>query len=380
MTEATPDERWMDRALGEALKGHPSPNPHVGALVVKDGALVGVGHHERAGGAHAEVVALRQAGPSSQGGTLYCTLEPCNHYGRTPPCTDAIIAAGIRRVVIGCTDPANHVPGGLEKMRANGIEVRVGVREHASNRVIADFSRHIRTGLPYIVLKAAVTLDGRIATRGGASKWITSDAARTEAHRQRDRADAVVVGVGTLIADDPALTVRRVPGRSPPRVVLDSTLRTPVTARIFEDPAEVRIYHGPDALPARRRALSAAGAALVQVAHRDGLLDLDEVFRDLGGQGWMRVLVEGGGRLHGSLLARRAAQWASIFVAPMILGDREALPVADAGRLDSMAKAYRIHRPDVRLLPPDILIEGELAYPDRERSAEGGAEGNRSPT
>ena len=189
----TADERWMERALAEARRGRTAPNPHVGAAIVKDGELVAVGHHERAGEAHAEVNALRAAGERARGATLYCTLEPCNHHGRTPPCTDAILGAGVARVVIGCTDPAHHgETSGVARLRAAGVEVTIGVCEAAAREVIEDFACLVHLGRPLVVLKAAVTLDGRLATRSGDSKWITGEAARTEAHRLRDRADVRV--------------------------------------------------------------------------------------------------------------------------------------------------------------------------------------------
>ncbi|HSO31515.1 MAG TPA: bifunctional diaminohydroxyphosphoribosylaminopyrimidine deaminase/5-amino-6-(5-phosphoribosylamino)uracil reductase RibD, partial [Labilithrix sp.] len=198
------DERWMDVALTQAKNGKPSPNPNVGAAVVKDGELVATAFHEKAGGDHAEVAALRTAGDKSKGASLYVTLEPCNHHGRTPPCTAEIIASKVARVVVGTRDPNPHVEGmGIEKLRAAGIEVVVGVREEKARATIAPWSKHITVGLPYVSLKLALSLDGRIATRTGESKWVTGPDARAKVHLLRAKSDAIAIGIGTALADDP---------------------------------------------------------------------------------------------------------------------------------------------------------------------------------
>ena len=234
------DERWMDSALGLARGGKPSPNPHVGAVVVRDGQLVAGGHHERAGEDHAEIAALRAAGDRAKGASLFVTLEPCNHVGRTPPCTDAIIAAKVARVVIGCKDPNPHVAGGgVDKLRAAGIEVVLGVREPQAGAVIAPWSKFVTLGLPYVSLKLALSLDGRIATRTGSSKWVTGADARARVHVLRARHDAIAIGIGTALADDPRLTVRETPGSSPVRVVFDTKLRLPLHSRLVASTSEV---------------------------------------------------------------------------------------------------------------------------------------------
>ncbi len=361
MSQDALDERMMALAIEQARRGRPSPNPHVGAVIADGERVVALGHHERAGHDHAEVVALKQAGDAASGATLYCTLEPCNHFGRTPPCTDAILRAGLRRVVIGCADPAPHVPGAQRKLREAGTEVRLGVRERECRALVADFARHIRTGLPYVVLKAAVTLGGRIAARTGDSRWITGEAARREAHRMRDRADAVLVGIGTVLADDPALTVRHVEGRDPVRVVLDSALRTPATAAVLRPSAPVWIVHGPAASAERRAELGAAGATLIEVGHdAQGGLDLDQAVRALARRHVVRVLAEGGAKVHGALLRAGLAQRAAIFVAPRLLGDPAALPLADAGPVARIADGWRLADVEVRTLGDDVLFEGEL--------------------
>ena len=357
------DRELMKVALRAGRRGRPSPNPHVGAVVARGDRVIATGYHRRAGEAHAEVSALSRAGKKARGATLYVTLEPCNHFGRTPPCTDAIVEAGIARVVVGYRDPAPHVPGSARKLRRAGIEVTVGVLEEEARALVADFEKHITTGLPFVTLKAAVTLDGRIATRTGDSKWITGERARREAHRLRDRSDAVLVGVGTVLADDPALTVRHVRGRDPLRVVLDTRLRTPASAKLLTQRSRSRtlLIHGPSAPRKRRKALAHAGAELLEVREgKDGRVDLSAALRELGRRDVVRLLVEGGARVHGAFLDAGLADRAAVFVAPLIIGDRDAPPMALGRGRDRIAGAFRIASPSVRRLGDDVAIEGDL--------------------
>jgi diaminohydroxyphosphoribosylaminopyrimidine deaminase/5-amino-6-(5-phosphoribosylamino)uracil reductase len=352
----------MGRAIVEGRRGHPSPNPHVGAAIVRDGQVVSIGHHHEAGGAHAEVDAIRRASGPVTGATLYVTLEPCNHHGRTGPCTEAIIDAGIARVVIGCRDPAPHVPGAIDRLVQAGIVVDVGVLEQECTGLVADFAKHIQSGLPFVTLKAAVTLDGKIATRTGDSKWITGEAARTEAHRLRAASDAILVGVGTVLADDPELTVRHVDGRSPVRVVLDADLRTPPTAAVLggQSDAATLIAHAPDADPARADALRKAGAELLAVSRHDRGVDLAETLEKLGARDVVRLLVEGGARVHGTFLDLGLADRAAIFVAPKIVGDARALSFAAGSGVDSIGNSWQLVRTEARALGPDWLITGDF--------------------
>ena len=352
------DERLMARAIEEAKRGRPSPNPHVGAVVANAaGEILGCGHHERAGEAHAEVAAIADAS-ETRGHTIYVTMEPCNHHGRTPPCTEAVIEAGIARVVLGARDPAPHVPGSIEKMRAAGIEVTLGVLEKECDALIADFAKHIQTGLPYVTLKAAVTLDGRMATRTGDSKWITGEEARTEAHRMRDGSDAVMVGIGTVLADDPALTVRHVEGIDPLRVVLDATLRTPLDAKLAT--AGTIVMHAAGADATRAKALRAKGCELIEVALAGEHLDLGAVLKELGSREIVRLLVEGGPTLHAALLDGGHADHAAIFVAPKILGDASAPAFAGGRGVDAIAEAWTLRDTTTQQLGADVLIEGAL--------------------
>ena len=354
----------MELAVTEAKRGHPSPNPRVGAVIVRDGRVVSVGHHAKVGAAHAEVDAIQKAGGSVEGTTLYVTLEPCNHHGRTGPCTEAIVEAGIARVVIGCRDPAPHVAGAIDRLKSAGVEVEVGLMEQECTALVADFAKHIRTGLPFVTLKAAVTLDGKIATRTGDSKWITGHEARTETHRMRDESDAILVGIGTVLSDDPALTVRHTEGRDPVRVVLDADLRTPPTAAVVDQAnasgAGALIFHAPDADAARGRALVGPGVELIPVPRHARGVDLVEVLRALGERGVVRLLVEGGAHVHGTFLDLGLADRAAIFIAPRIVGDTDAISFAAGSGVESIEHTWRLVRTRVQSLGPDWLVCGDF--------------------
>lgn len=366
---AADDRRFMKMALREGAKGRPSPNPHVGAVIVVDGEVVGRGHHRRAGEAHAEVNALASAGDAARGACLYVTLEPCNHQGRTGPCTEAILAAGIRRVVIGCLDPAEHGDAGAERLRSAGLEVEVGVSRDESELLVADFAKHVSTGLPWVTLKAAVTLDGKMASRTGNSKWITGERSRREAHRLRDRSDAIMVGVETILADDPSLNVRMVRGQDPLRVILDTNLRTPPHAGILDldSSRPTLIFHGPSVSMEERRLRVRPGVVLIETPVVEERVDLEEVLRELGRRDVVRLLVEGGGTLHGALLDADLADAAAVFVAPVIVGDGQACSFAAGRGVDSIEAAYRIRSPKSRRLGEDILFTGRLFKPAPSR-------------
>ena len=362
MSEAE-DLRFMALALRLAERGRTSPNPHVGAVLVRDGAVIATGYHHRAGQAHAEVDALRKLGGRADGATLYVTLEPCNHHGRTGPCSEAVVAAGIRRVVIGCEDRVPGHDGGAARLREAGIEVVVGVRRGEAEALVADFYKRTLAGLPYVTLKAAVTLDGRMATRTGDSRWITGEAARKHAHRMRDRSDAIMVGVGTVLADDPELTVRHVKGRDPVRVVLDSALLTPASAKVVQQApggTPTLIFHAPEADPTRREALTRAGAEPIEVARGEQGLSLEAVLRELARRDVTRLLVEGGPTLHGALIDGGFVDRVAVFVAPRVLNDAGALPLSIGRPRERMMEALALKDVVTRRLGDDVLIEGRV--------------------
>jgi diaminohydroxyphosphoribosylaminopyrimidine deaminase / 5-amino-6-(5-phosphoribosylamino)uracil reductase len=328
----------MRHALAEAElgRGRTHPNPIVGALVVSRGKVIAAGHHEKAGGPHAEVVALRKAGERARGADLYVTLEPCNHHGRTPPCTEAILASGVRRVVVGSVDPNPLVHGrGIRRLRAAGLPVEVGVLRDACDATNEMWFKYITRKLPWVMLKAAVTLDGKMATRAGDARWVSGRESRMLVHVLRDEMDAVLIGVGTALADDPRLTsrlpstrgrsvTRGVPPRDPVRVVVDSTARLPATARLFRQRsgAPTLVACTLRAPPARVKALQRAGAEIVRCrADRAGRVDLKDLLRRLAGRGITSVLVEGGARIHGSFLSRKLWDELYLFIAPRVAGE-----------------------------------------------------------
>jgi diaminohydroxyphosphoribosylaminopyrimidine deaminase / 5-amino-6-(5-phosphoribosylamino)uracil reductase len=321
------DERWMMRAVAAARAGVGStyPNPCVGAVLVRRGAVVGVGRSAATGGPHAEVVALRRAGARARGATMYVTLEPCSHVGRTGPCTEAIVAAGVSRVVVGVVDPAPHANRkGLKRLRRRGIEVDLGVSADACRDLHEHYLHHIESGTPFVTLKVASSLDGRVATASGDSRWITCAASRNLVHRLRAEHHAVAVGVETVLLDDPALTVRTVRGTDPVPVVFDTGLRlggVRSSGIAVLRPGTV-VLHGARA-PARAvDRLARLGVETVQVRTQgDGRLDVRDALHELGRRSIRSVLVEGGGRLLGSFVAASAWQRFYWFSAPSFLGD-----------------------------------------------------------
>lgn len=357
----------MARAAAESRRGAPSPNPPVGACVVSGGAIVGVGHHQRAGEDHAEVVALRDAGDRARGATVFVTLEPCNHHGRTAPCTEALLRAGVARVVFALADPNPHVRGhGRDALRAAGVVVEQGFEPDAqrdAEHVIAPWLRYITSGRAHVTLKAAMSLDGSIATRGGESRWITSPEARRDGHRLRACCDAVLVGSGTVRADDPRLTVRDVPSeRAPVRVVVSRDARLPpgaqlvVTAR--EVPTWVLCAAGAD--EGRRRELSAAGVRVIALPPGDGgAVDLAVGLRALASEGVVSVLCEGGGALHGRLRDAGLVDRVVCYVAPMLMGGGGLRAVGGAGA-EGLSDVTRLRDWAVRPVGPDLRIEAEV--------------------
>ncbi len=367
---ATPDdEAWMDRALEIGRSGRPSPNPHVGAVLVKGKKVLAEAFHERAGDDHAEIAALKLAGDKAKGSTLYVTLEPCNHQGRTPPCTDAVIAAKVARVVVGCRDPNPHVEGGgIDRLREAGVEVVLGVRGAAAQALILPWSKHVTVGLPYVSLKLGLSLDGRIATRTGASKWVTGPEARAIVHALRARHDAVAVGIGTALSDDPRLTVRDAPGTSPVRVVFDTKLRLPPHSRLVETASEVPtwVMCSADAPSTNESALVERGVEILRApSAAEGRLDATAALKLLAAKGVVTLMVEGGAELAGSILAARLADELHAFIAPILLGPRGRPGAVDWAGPDTPEDAPRIGNPHWELCGQDAYVRGTLQFSER---------------
>jgi diaminohydroxyphosphoribosylaminopyrimidine deaminase/5-amino-6-(5-phosphoribosylamino)uracil reductase len=341
----------MRRALALAKRGsgRTAPNPMVGALIVREGAVLSEGWHVSLGQSHGETAALAQLEGSALGATMFVNLEPCCHHGRTPPCTDAVIASGIANVVVGTVDPDPRVSGrGIALMRAAGIHVSVGIEEAACRALNGGYFKRASTGLPRVWLKAGCTLDGRIADASGASQWITGPQARSHAHRLRDRFDAVMVGSGTLIADDPSLNTRVEHGRDALPVLLDSRLRCPAGAKVLTAGRRPRIYC---ALDAPERDLP---ADIVRVPRARGGLDLGSVLRDLAGCGVLDVLVEGGGQVHRALLADELADRLLLFIAPKVLAGG---PGFVGGEPLSLGGAFDFQLLQVERFGQDLMLD-----------------------
>lgn len=362
------DAQWMNRALdlAEQALGRTAPNPAVGAVVVRDGAVLGEGWTRPAGGRHAEVVALQDCaahGADPQGATMYVTLEPCCHHGRTPPCTDAILAAGVRRVVVGVLDPFPAMQGkGLQQLRDAGVEVELGVDEARCMRQILGFARSVSWGLPEVTSKAAVSADGHIATAQGESQWITGPQARQDGHHLRARHDAILVGIHTVLADDPRLTTRlpsdatQASPLDPVPVVLDTHLRCPDAARLLGSSRRAVLVCGPDA-PAR----TFDHADVVRVAlGSDGRVDAEAALRALAERGLHRVLVEGGGEVHRSLFDAGLVDTLHLYVAGVLVpGGR---PWMGGGPLGALADAVRLTLQEVHRLGGDVRLTYHLGH------------------
>ncbi|MDD2454711.1 MAG: bifunctional diaminohydroxyphosphoribosylaminopyrimidine deaminase/5-amino-6-(5-phosphoribosylamino)uracil reductase RibD [Kiritimatiellae bacterium] len=355
------DRKWMRRAIALARlgEGHTRPNPPVGAVVVKNGRKLGEGRHCRAGLAHAEVEALNACRGPVKGATMYVTLEPCSTHGRTPPCTDRILEAGIARVAVGCHDPnARHRGRGIAVLAARGVEVTDGVLEAEARELILPFAKHITTGTPFLSVKLAMTLDGRIADRKHQAKWITGETARAEVQRMRKRADAVMVGAGTVCADDPSLLCRLPDSGDLIRVVVDATGRTPAGARVYTDSAADRTIVATTARGAARKgkAWTRRGARVWTFApDSTGRVPLRKLMKKLGREGYLHVLCEGGGTLAGGLNDAGLVDEFAIFYAPAVLGDARAVSGL-AGQGSLLSRMTRGKIASVRHFGEDLLI------------------------
>lgn len=358
-------EKMMRRALALARRGvgKTAPNPAVGCVIVRDRAVVGEGWHRKAGTPHAEVHALRQAGERARGADVYVTLEPCSHHGRTPPCADALVEAGVGRVFIGMVDPNPRVCGsGIGKLRTAGIEVTTGILEDACRRINEPFMKHVTTGLPFVILKSAMTMDGKTATATGDSKWITCEESRRYVHKLRAMVDAIMVGVGTVIADDPQLTARLPRGRDPLRVVVDSTLRAPLDARVLrlDSPAPTLVATVSDD-GERTAALESLGVEVLRCREREGRVDLRDLLARLGERGVQSVLLEGGREVAGEALREGLIDKFILFYAPKLLGGADGFGLFAGQSADRMDGCRGLGRINVRRFGDDVMIE---AYPE----------------
>lgn len=354
---ADADSQWMAHALRLAARGlyGTSPNPRVGCVLVKDGEMVGEGWHARAGEPHAEVHALHMAGARAHGATAYVTLEPCSHHGRTPPCADALIAAGVVRVVAAMQDPNPLVAGqGLERLRKAGIKVEFGLMEAAARELNIGFVARMTRGMPWVRSKIAASLDGRTALDNGSSKWITGESARQDVQHWRARACVILTGIGTVLADDPQLNVRGIDTpRQPLRAVVDSGLRLPPDAQLLRQRGLLVYTAAED--PAKAAMLEQAGAEVRVLAGADGQVDLQAVLRDLAVRGVNEVLVEAGSKLNGRLLNLQLVDELVLYLAPQFLGDR-GRGMAALGELTRLEQRIELQWQDVRHVGDDLRV------------------------
>ncbi|MDP8266014.1 MAG: bifunctional diaminohydroxyphosphoribosylaminopyrimidine deaminase/5-amino-6-(5-phosphoribosylamino)uracil reductase RibD [Candidatus Aceula meridiana] len=362
---STQDSQFMYLALELALKakGKTSPNPLVGAVVVKNNKIVGQGYHRRCGVAHAESVALKQAGMEARGATLYVTLEPCGHFGRTPPCVDSIIANSIREVIVGTKDP-NPVNNGksILKLRRAGIKVKVGCLKEDLEKINEPFFKHIAKKMPFVVVKCAQTLDGKIATAQGHSRWITSSGTRDISHKLRDDFDAILVGINTVLKDNPYLNAKSQAKRLK-KIIVDSTLKIPLRGNLYKNTkaSDIIVATTKKASSQKLNKLVKKGACVLVCPSKNGQVDLKVLFKKLAQKEILSLLVEGGAKVIGSVLAQKLADKIWIFVAPKIIGDQSALSAIDGLGTQNVNKAISLERIQIYPLAKDFLIEGYIA-------------------
>lgn len=351
--------------LAKKACGRTSPNPMVGVILVKDGKVVGKGYHKKAGEPHAEIIAIKAAGDLSRGADLYVNLEPCSHYGRTPPCADAVIKAGIKKVFIAIKDPNPEVAGrGIARLIDAGIKVECGILEDEALILNETFIKHITTGMPFVTLKAASSLDGRIATRTGDSKWITGEASRLHVHKMRDKVDAIMVGIGTVEIDDPSLSSRlpNKKGRNPVRVIVDEELRISLSAKVInlEDKDSLIIATTEMAPTQKIKKLKSLGAKILVFKSVNKMVPMKELMKELGTIGITSLLIEGGSEIHASALREGIADKLAIFYAPKIIGGVSSIPVVGGRGAKSLSDAIELDRLTTRSFDSDILVEGYI--------------------
>ena len=359
----------MKEALGLAKRGLglTSPNPPVGCVIVRSGKVIGRGYHRRAGLPHAEIEALRRCKKNTRGADMYVTLEPCNHHGRTPPCTEAIIDAGIKRVFVGMKDPNPLVSGrGIRRLESSRIEVITGILEENCRALLEPYIKFVKEKRPFVTLKLASSLDGRIATSTGESRWITGEDSRRFVHRLRSRVDCVMVGGGTVVKDDPELTVRLARGRNPARAVVDSTLSVPPGARILASAREgpTIFFTTRRSSKKKRKDLEEKGAEVVLVPASEDGVDLKRVMEEFYRRGMVSILIEGGGRLAASAIRAGVVDRVLFFISPCILGG-DAMPAVSELHVKRLGEAPFLRDVKTKRFSRDLLVEGRLIFPDR---------------
>lgn len=361
------DVHFMQMALDLARKGQgfTSPNPLVGAVVVKDGLVVGSGYHQAAGKPHAEVNAIDDAGDAASGATIYVNLEPCNHTGRTPPCTHKIIQSGIRRVVVAMKDPNPDVTGGgIDYLKAEGLQVSLGVCQREAQRLNEVFIKFINTRRPFVILKCAATLDGRIATRSGDSKWITNEQSRSHAHYLRHCVDGILVGINTVKADNPSLTTRLVngPAVDPVRIILDTRLSIPPDARVLrlDSDSDTILVVGKEIDSQKRSAIEKRGVRILEAPLEGGRISMAKLMEQLGEMGITSLLIEGGGRVIASALHSGIVDKIAFFYAPKILGGDDGIPICRGKGPATMKDSIAVKNISVRRFGDDVMVEGYI--------------------
>ncbi len=358
----------MKKTIELALKakGRTSPNPMVGALVVKDEKVIASGYHKKAGTPHAEVIALNKAASSARGATLYVNLEPCCHIEkRTPPCTKAIIESRIKRVVVGTLDPNPKVSGkGIDELRHSGIRVDVGVMEEEAKRLNMAFIKYITQSMPFVIMKVAQSLDGKIATASGESRWITGEKSRLMAHRLRNEVDAVMVGIGTVLKDDPALTTRIPDGRDPYRVIVDSSLRIPLSAKALIEPSKVIIAVTERAPQDKRDVLKEMGVDIIILKHEDGEVPLKSLMRELAKREILTLMIEGGSSINASALREGIVDKAMFFISSKIIGGKHSIASVGGIGPETLRDVVTLSDLKIRRIAEDVLIEGYTPFFD----------------
>jgi len=361
------DKSFMEIALELAVKGQgfTSPNPMVGAVIVKDNIVVGKGYHKAVGDAHAEVNAIGDAGTLAKGATLYVTLEPCNHHGRTPPCSEKILEAGISRVVVAMKDPNPDVQGGgIDFLKMQGIDISIGVCEEKAGRLNEAYIKYVRTKRPFVIIKCAATLDGRIATKTGDSRWVSGEKSRLFVHGLRNAADAIMVGIDTIKNDNPRLTTRlnNRKGTDPVRIILDTHLSISEDARVLQpdSDSDTIIVTGTSASKDRKAAIKKKGVRIIESSVKEGLIDLDVLMDSLGSLGITSLLIEGGSRVIASSLAAGIVDKVLFFYAPKILGGDDGVPVCRGVGPDLMSESIEVKDINVQRFGDDVMIEGYI--------------------